>query len=146
MAPRIIRKLTGGTGAGQVTVYGDPTKMAALCSGFTAAAGSSATDIQVVRGGATVRQYPGDTTTFSRAGSTAEVIKGGVGMTATLPGKPFTVEVTTGTAPNKVTDVVQMTLVGSFTKLHALFTSGATKALVLRSPGGRPYPIADPTP
>lgn len=146
MATRIIRKLTSGTGANKVVVYGDPTKMAAFCSGFTVEAAQSAANIQVTRGGGNVRQYPGDPTTFSRSGSTAVRLVGGVGMTATLPGRPFTMEVTTGTSPNTVTDVVQMTLVGPFIKLHSKMVSGAVKSFVLRSPGGRPYPIADPTP
>jgi hypothetical protein len=146
MASRIIRKLTSGTGDTKVTVYGDPAKMSALCGGFTAEASATASNIQVSRAGGSVKQYPGDSTPFNRGATSAVVIKGGVGMTATLPGRPFTVEVSTGTGPDRVTDVTQMTLVGSFTNLHAKFVAGATKAMVLRSPGGRPYSIADPTP
>jgi hypothetical protein len=146
MATRIIKKLTGGTGANQVTVYGDPAKMAAFCSGFTVATAASASNVTVDRAGSSVQQYPGDTTPYTRGGSEAVYLKGGAAPSATLPGRPFTVEVTTGTGPDKVTDVTQFTLVGPFVKLHALFVSGATKALVLRSPGGRPHPIADPTP
>ena len=146
MAARIIKKLSGGTGENKVTVYGDPAKLSALCSGFTEDTAQSAANIQVSRAGGTVRQYPGDASTFQRGSSTAVVIKGGSAPSQTLPGKSFTVEVSTGTSPNKVTKVYTFTLVGTFTKLHALFVSGAKKALVLRSPGGRAYPIADPTP
>jgi hypothetical protein len=141
MATRIIKKLKAGTGANQVIVYGDPAKLAAVCGGFTEVATAPVTSSTVTTTPTAVRRYPGDPAPYARIGSTFTRDKGGVQNLKTLPGRPFTVEVTTGTAPNKVTDVTQFTFTGSFKKLRAQFEADATKDLVLRSPGGKPWPI-----
>jgi hypothetical protein len=142
MARRIIKKLKAGTGATEVIVYGDPTKLAALCDGFTEVAAAAVTSTTVTTLPTAVRRYPGDPAPFARIGSTFTRDKGGVQNLQTLPGRPFTVEVTTGTAPNTVTDVTQFTFVGPFKKLRAHFSANATKDLVVRSPGGKPWPIS----
>lgn len=140
------QKLISGSGDNQVVVYGDLTKLSEFVSGFTAAADQGATNSQNNRRGGTVRQYPGDTSPFTRSSANVETLKAPTAIPRTLPGKSFTVEVTTGIGPLKKTDVTQFTFTGPFSKLHAKFVSGAAKALVLRSPGGKPYLIADPTP
>lgn len=141
MPARIIKKLKAGTGADVVIVYGDPTKLAAVCGGFTEVAALAVTSSTVTTTPTAVRRYPGDPAPYARIGSTFTRDKGGVQNLQVLPGKPFTVEVTTGTAPNKVTDVTQFTFTGPFKKLRARFATAATKDLVLRSPGGKPWPI-----
>jgi hypothetical protein len=140
------QKLISGTGDTAVTVYGDPVKLAAVCGGFTPAADQPISNQQFNRSGFSARQYPGDTTPISRGAAQVERVKAPTGIGNILPGRPFTVEVTTGTGPSKVVDVTQFTFTGPFKNLHAKFVSSATKALVLRSPGGKPYLIADPTP
>jgi len=141
MATRIIKKLKSGTGASEVIVYGDPTKLNALCTGFTEVAAAAVTSSTVTTTPTAVRRYPGDPAPYARIGSTFTRDKGGVQNLQTLPGKPFTVEVTTGTAPNTVTDVTQFTFTGPFKKLRAKFAADLTKTLVLRSPGGKPWPL-----
>lgn len=141
MPARIIKKLRSGTGVNEVIVYGDPTKLAALCGGFTVAAADAVTSVTVTTTPTAVRRYPGDPAPYARIGSTFQRDKGGVQNLATLPGRPFTVEVTTGVAPNTVTDVTQFTFKGPFKKLRAKFAADLTKTLVLRSPGGKPWPL-----
>lgn len=141
MAARIIRKMSSGVGDSAVIVYGDPTKLAALCDGFTEVSAAAVTSITVTTTPTAVRRYPGDPAPYARIGSQFVRDKGGVQNLQTLPGKPFTVEVTTGIAPNLVTDVTQFTFTGPFKKLRAHFADNLEKGLVLRSPSGKPYPL-----
>lgn len=144
MAPRsILEKTVSGK---LVRVFGNKAKFQALVSGFTDATADVSSPINFSRSGGSFRQYPGDPTPISRGGATVSSISPSPSYRSALPGRPFWLETTTGTGNQKVTVRRQFTFTGSFTNLKAAVEGGASGALVLRSPGGKAYEVADSTP
>jgi hypothetical protein len=127
-------------------LFGHKAKYTAPVSGFTDLVPAAASVINYQRGGASARQYPGDSTPISRGGATVEVLKPIPSYRSTLPGRPFWLETSTGSGSSKVTTVRQFTFTGTFRTLRAAVAAGALGDLVLRSPGGKAWPIVDATP
>lgn len=143
----LMRDVFKKTVAGKdVLIIGNKAKFDAYVTGFTAVTGSAASNTSHARAGGSAKQYPGDTSPITRAGSTVERLKAEPKRTGALPGKSFWLEKTTGTPPNLVRIVNQFTLVGRVIDLHAACVSGAQGTITLRTPSGRGFEIADATP
>jgi hypothetical protein len=141
------RELFKKTVAGKdVLVIGDKAKFDTYCSGFTLVTGAAATNITFSRAGSSARQYPGDSSPTSRSGATVVRLKAEAKRTGALPGKTFWMEQTVGTAPDRVTNVNQFTLIGRVMDMHAAVVAGAQGTVTFRTPSGRGYEIADATP
>ena len=100
---------------------------------------AGATNKQVQVKATTVRQYPGDATTFNRPGSAREVLidpsrKSGNG----LPGRSFTLTADPG-MPDQETR--QFTYAGRFVDLHAWLGANAKMMMFLHSNTGARYTI-----
>lgn len=144
MAQRaILEKTVGGE---LIRVFGDKAKFTALVSGFTDLVPEEPSVINYQRSGTSARQYPGDSTPISRGGATVEVLKPIPSYRSTLPGRPFWLETSTGTGASKVTTVRQFTFTGTFRNLRAAIEAGALGDMIVRSPGGKAWPIVDATP
>jgi hypothetical protein len=129
-----------GTGLG-VRIWADTTKLATFLSATTADTSAAAVDIAYSRAGASVHRYPGDPNPYTRRGGQVHRVKAPSATVRTLPGRPFTCEVTTGVGALKHTTTTQFTFTGPFTTLHAYVAEKCTKSFILRSPGGKPYVI-----
>jgi hypothetical protein len=140
MSSKEVPHTLTGAGVG-VVIWGDHAKLVALVPGVVADAAAGAADITFTRAGASVKRYPGDPNPYTRAGGTVVRLKQKPAKLGTLPGRPFTIEVTTGTAPDEIIKVHQFSFTGPFTKLHAFVEGAATSDYILRSPGGKPYAI-----
>jgi len=142
-----VRSALSKTVSGElVRVFGDKAKFEALVGGFTDIALAPDSTISYTRSGGSFRQYPGDSSPISRGGASVQRLKSPPDYSRVLPGRPFWLETSVGSGAAKVTTVRQFTFTGTFRDLKAAVTAGAVAALVLRSPGGKSYPIADATP
>ena len=138
-----------GTGKNRVTIWGAPSKVAQFFPTLTPA---SAVDPVPYTAGVrsfTRKQYPGDSTPVSVGGTNRDGLKGGPATANTTPGRPFWAEVTTGTGTTRKTTASQFTVVGPFKTVRLLALELATdsagpEAWVLRSPGGKGYPMKHP--
>jgi hypothetical protein len=95
----------------------------------------------IFRGG-TRRRFPGGPTSSS-GGGTRKVVVAKPAKQSTLPGSPIKCEVTTGIGALTVTRVKQFTLQGPFRIAHEVAKATALQDFILRSPGGKPYRIAE---
>lgn len=139
----VFKKTVAGK---DVLIIGNKTKFDAFVTGFTLVTASGASVTTHSRAGTSAKQYPGDTSPISRSGSTVERLKAEARRTGALPGKSFWLEERIQTDSEVVTIASQFTLVGRVVDLHAACVAGAIGAFTLRTPSGRGYDIADPTP
>jgi hypothetical protein len=139
-----------GTGKNQIIIWGDPAKVKTFFPDLTPMTDSDPVDrIQDVKAYKR-RQYPGDTTPVNRDAGKRSVLKGGDYRTRATPGRAFFCEITTGTGSAAKTKATQFTVQGPFREVRVMamldaVTGEGPANWVLRSPGGKGYPIKKTT-
>jgi hypothetical protein len=135
-----------GTGKNAIVIWGDPAKVKAFFPDLTPSDDADPVDRTLQVKAYRRRQYPGDATPVNRDAGTRSVLKGGGEKRRATPGRAFFCEITTGSGATAVTKVSQFTVQGPFREVRVMAmldaaTGAGPSAWVLRSPGGKGYPI-----
>lgn len=126
------------------TIWGDTTLVNAYF-GLDPDASAGPTNVSRTVPPHTRRRYPGDASPAQVDGYTAVASVDTPATQQTTPGKAFTVEEVSGTAPNIVRTVHQFTCTGTFKSLRTLADGAFAEGVYLRSYNGVLYdPVAAP--
>jgi hypothetical protein len=138
------RRSTETVNSRELTVIGDPAKFAALGIDFTEDSAQEAELVTQSVKSHPRRRYPGGPTT-SVAGHTRQKSVGGEKEgTNALPGKPFYIEVTTGSGVTKKVTATRFSYIGRWTDLKTkiLMDLAPSPNIRLRNASGKSIPLA----
>lgn len=120
-----------------VVIWGDTDKLQEFLPSAVPDVMGAGVVVNFTRSGSSVRQYPGDTSPYSRSGGpVSRFSEPGLANKAT-PGKRFWCEVVEGAGPLRTRTVRQFTYVGSWSALRDAMRSNAAKSYTLRNASGQ---------
>jgi hypothetical protein len=142
----IIKKSTETVNGRTLTLWGDPAKFAAVGLDFVPDPEEAGRTINSSVGGHTRKMYPGDPG-FSVSGhSRSEIFTPDKQGSTVLPGKPFYIEVTTGTGVTKEITVTRFSYEGRWGDLKSKCMGDLAPApnIVVRNASGSSKVLVEP--
>lgn len=121
-----------------LVIYGEEAKATAIGFDFVPDADAAPVQLNTNINGHQRRLYKGDPGFSVASHPRSELFSKDKPGTSALPGKPFYLEVTTGTAPNEVVDVTRFSYVGRWSDLKSkmLLDLAPAPNVVLRNASG----------
>lgn len=136
-----IRSFLIESGGKQARIFADPAKISEFVGGLDEEGSGPEVITNVNYSGHRVTRFPGDPGYNRSGGSRRKSSKYMKEGSPATPGRPFFCEVTTGSPPNKVTDVTRFTYTGDWITLRRYFENNAEKGFVIRRESGRSTPV-----